>query len=81
MKTHKTYNFEQLIEYIRGYSWTCSDMNALTLNEVHSMLANAVCQFECDQDGFKAVAEVAEEKRLEQVRQINEAWRISCKSP
>lgn len=74
MKTHKTYTFEQLVAYIRGWSYSESDMKALTLNEVHSMLANAVCQFECDQDGFKAVAEVAEEKRLEQVRQINEAW-------
>jgi len=75
MKTHKTYTFEQLAEYIRGWSYSESDMKALTLNEVHSMLANAVSQFECDQDGFEIVVKVAEEKRQEQQKQINEAWR------
>lgn len=75
MKTHKTYTFEQLAEYIRGWSYSESDMKALTLNEVRSMLANAASQFECDQDGFEIVVKVAEEKRQEQQKQINEAWR------
>ena len=48
-----TYTFEQLIEYIRGWSWAESNKQALTLNEVHSMLGNATSQFECDQDGFE----------------------------
>jgi hypothetical protein len=48
-----TYTFEQLVEYIRGWSWAESDMQALTLSEVHSMLGNAASQFECDQDGFE----------------------------
>jgi hypothetical protein len=39
------------------------------------MLANAASQFECDQDGFEIVVKVAEEKREEQEKQINEAWR------
>ena len=48
-----TYTFEQLIEYIRCWSWAKSDKQALTLSEVHSMLGNAASQFECDQDGFE----------------------------
>jgi hypothetical protein len=51
--TDKTYTFEQLIEYIRGWSWAKSDMQALTFSEVYSMLGNAASQFECDQDGFE----------------------------
>lgn len=57
MKTNKTYTFWQLIEYIRGWSWSNSDLNALTLNEIQSMIANAASQFECDQDGFEAAIE------------------------
>ena len=79
MKTHKTYNFEQLVEYIRGYSWTCSDLNALTLNEVYAMLANAASQFECVQDGFEAHCEWRQKPQEEQQKQINEAWRTCNK--
>jgi hypothetical protein len=79
MKTHTTYTLKQLTEYIRGYSRSCSDIQALTLDEIYSMLANATSQFKCDQYGFETVVKVAEEKKLEQQKQLNEAWRFCNK--
>lgn len=75
----KTYTFEQLIEYIRGWSWADSDMQALTIDEAHSMLANAVSQFTCSEDGFETNCELRQKLQEEQLKQINEAWRTCNK--
>jgi hypothetical protein len=61
----KTYTFEQLVEYIRSWSWADSDMQALTLCEIGSMLANASSQFECSQDGFEARCEYKQKQQEE----------------
>lgn len=65
----KTYTFEQLVEYIRGWSWADSDLQALTLCEIGSMLANASSQFECSQDGFEARCELQQQRQEEQLKQ------------